>query len=161
MLGIRHFHDCAIDLFLGDISEYACDVVAFVGDVNSLESVEACKKLVSLIEQENSSHLQLLDAGELPAKHFIFSRLINSEDRLNIAASYQSAFEAANGLGLRHITILTAQPHFADIVFQELKVWIENRSKASHDVRRISFILRDQQSYNAFQKELFKQFPEE
>lgn len=66
---------------------------------------------------------------------------------------------SAEESGLRHVAVVIATPVMARATMALTRRFLEQRGLAG-SVRRITFVLADSAGYEAFQGEMFREFPE-
>lgn len=183
MLGVRKYKDVAIDLYQGDITEFACD--AMVNAANSQLAggggvdgaihkaggsgiMEECRKLGGCPTGE----ARVTGAHNLPADWVIhtvgpvWTGDSEKESEL-LRSAYLNSLKEGNNLKVRHIafpSISTGVYHFpvdkaAKIAFLAAKSFIDE-NKDSLTIGRITFVLFNKEHYTVFQKKLFELIPE-
>ncbi|MBF0440478.1 MAG: O-acetyl-ADP-ribose deacetylase [Oligoflexales bacterium] len=183
MLGIRRIHDTAIDLFLGDITQFACDAIVNAAN-ESLSGgggvdgaihraggpsiMEECRK----IGRCETGNAVATSAGKLPAKWVIHTAGPiwrggkNHEDDL-LFNSYMNCLKMGSSLKIRHITfpsISTGAYRFpmaeaSAIAMNAVKQFLTEEDYNTA-IKRITFVLFSKEHYDAYQKALFEIFPE-
>lgn len=183
MLGIRHFRGTAIDLFQGDITQFACD--AIVNAANSQLAggggvdgaihraggsviMEECRK----IGHCPTGKAVVTTGGELPAKLVIHTvgpiwRGGTKGEAELLRSAYTNSLKKAGEHSVRHLafpSISTGAYRFplneaAEIALRALREYLEQDEKPS-TLGRITFVLFNSEHYEAFRQSLGVVFPE-
>jgi O-acetyl-ADP-ribose deacetylase (regulator of RNase III) len=185
MLGIRKYHKVAIDLYLGDITTFACDVMVNAansalmggGGVDGAIHRAGGPSIMEETRQKYpagcpTGNSVVSSAGALPAQWLVHAvgpiwRGGGEREAEQLAAAYHSCLLHAEALGARHIafpSISTGAYRFpleeaSKIAMNTVKMFIESR-KTEH-VGRITFVLFNHEHYTVFQRALFATFIEE
>ena len=169
MLGIRHFKRSAIDLYLGDITEFCSDVI-----------VTACNPDLSPISQQDKSILSTSGKAKYDlAKETQFKGILDAEighlpcSKLAVIMSDKfendfkkmifSSLDYAREFNKRHISFPVWLhgndiKRAGEIFFQILHEYL---SKNESLELRLTVVLNTKEDYFYFQDEMFKVFPEE
>ncbi len=181
MLGLRHYHGTAIDLFQGDITSFVCDAMvnaansslsggagvdAAIHQVGGPEILRECQQLGSC----STGKAVLTSAGKLPAKKLIHAvgpiwQGGSHQEAELLGSAYLSSLKIAADHTLQHIalpSISTGAYHFpvaqaAQIAMRSIREFCDERPQA---LRRVTLVLFDGETYKAYQKALFTVFPE-
>lgn len=182
MLGIRHYKTRAIDLFLGDITDFACDAIVNAAN-ESLSGgggvdgaihqsggpsiLAACKEIGFCA----SGSAVITTAGDLPALKLIhavgpvWQGGLQDEARL-LASAYQASLQLAHQHKLRHLSFPSISTgSFGYPVSKAAPVALDaiaNYIDANPDtlIRRISLVLFSEDDYRCYQDALFQRFSE-
>ncbi len=183
MLGIRHFHKTAIDLYQGDITRFVCDgmvnaaneslvggggVDGAIHSVGGPSLLEACRSLAPC----KTGQAVATTAGLLPAKKVlhavgpIWKGGSNGEEEL-LKSAIRSCLELGIELKLGHLAIPAlstgayAYPvgKAAEAMLKAVQEFLPSVPEGS--LRRITFVLFDGPTYTLFQDTLFRLFPED
>lgn len=184
MLGIRKFAGTAVDLYQGDITQFACDALvnaantrlAGGGGVDGAihraggpSIMEECRKFDGC----PTGDAVTTGAGNLPAEYVIhtvgpvWSGGNKSEDAL-LASAHRRSLEEAAAHGVRHVAfpaLSTGAYRFpveraARVAMEAVKDYL-SRARGDTSVARITFVLFDKSQYDVFQNALFQTFPED
>lgn len=183
MLGIRRYKTTALDLFLGDITEYVCD--AMVNAANSQlmggggvdgaihraggpSILEECRKIGGC----PTGHAVVTTAGKLPAQWVIHAvgpiwEGGEGSEREQLFSAYSQSLQRGHEKEIRHIafpSISTGVHGYpieqaAKTAFEAIKNFLDADPDTS--LKRISFVLFDKNHYTIFQNELFGHFEDE
>ncbi len=181
MLGLRHYRGTAIDLFLGDITSFVCDVM--VNAANA--SLQGGGGVDGAIHREGGPDILLecakfgscapgqsviTGAGKLPAKKLLHAvgpiwKGGEHQEAELLGSAYLSCLKTAAELKLLHIafpSISTGAYRFpleqaSMLAMQTVKGFCEEKPEA---LRRVTWVLFDSETYKAYQKALFASFPE-
>lgn len=182
MLGIRFYHNTSIDLFLGDITEFSCDVMVTAANemlaggggvdgaihqVGGPSIAAACRQIGPI----KTGTAVLTTAGQLPAKHLVHAVgpiwKNGSENEANLLQSaYLESLNRAHEVKVRHIAIPAISTGVfgfplkpaAKVAMAAVKLFCDQNPETT--VKRITFILFQKEAYQAFQDSLFASFPE-
>ena len=188
MLGVRHFHGCAIDLWQGDITEFAVDAIVNAANaslsggggvdgaihrVGGPAIMEECRRLGSCA----IGQAVVTTAGALPARWVIHTvgpvwQGGEHQEHELLQSSIRESLVAAARLGAHHISlpaISTGVYRFplrqaADLSLRALRAYLSSTGSLGEmrpAPRRITFILFDAPAYEAFAQALSAVFPEE
>ena len=174
MLGIRHVHGVAFDLYQGDITGFACD--AFCTPLFSNEEAKASldldtshikcagstikQRVSSAIEKHPLAHGSVIVTapGFLPTKKLIF--FLQSAP-ISSVSCLEKLFEAIAKEQIEHIsvdlseTLLDGTPILID-AFRDFA------ARQDHSIlRRVSFIMKNIDDYLSVQNILFKKLPDQ
>ena len=181
MLGIRHYHGTAIDLWQGDITGFQCDGMANAANQNLAGGggvdgaihrvggpviMDACKQLGGCPVGSAVATV----AGDLPATTVIhavgpvWSGGNAGEPELLLSA-YKSVWALAEEHSLRHVatpSLSTGAYKYpvelaASIAMQSIKEYFTTPKRSP---QRITFVLFNREHYQSFQTALFQMFPE-
>lgn len=183
MLGIRHWRRRAVDLFQGDITQFACDAIVNAANsdliggggvdgaiqrVGGPSIAEACQR----IGRCDPGSAVVTTAGFLPAS-FVFHTVgpiwrggLNDEDQI-LADSYQSCLKLCQLNQAQHIafpSISTGSFGYpigkaAHVAMTAVRKFIDTQSDEVFP-RRITFVLFSLADYKCYQEALFEAFPE-
>ncbi len=183
MLGIRHYENVAIDLFMGDITKFVCDAVVNAANselsggggvdgaihtaggpsiMNECRSIGGCPTGTAVSTS----------AGELPASFVIhtvgpiWEGGGKDEEKL-LAAAYHSSLEEADKIGARHVAFSAIsagvygypRAKAAKVAMSAVKNYVEGK-RQSKAIERITFVLFSSEMHDAFQTSLFTLFPD-
>lgn len=183
MLGLRRYQRTQIDIWQGDITTFAVDIIVNAANAELAGGggvdgaihaaggpiiLEECQKLGGCAPGQ----CVVTTAGRLPANHVIhavgpiWSDGSNQEPEI-LSSCYQSILEAAQRLGARHISIpaiSTGSYNFpprlaAEIAMSTTKAHLDTISSGS--LKRITFVAFDSVAYRILQEQLFLRFPDE
>lgn len=181
MLGLRHFAGCALDLFVGDITEFACDAMANAAN-ESLSGgggvdgaihraagpglFEQCKTIGGC----STGDAVVTDAFDLPAKHVIHGvgpvwRGGQQNEELLLKRVYKSVLSLAEEVSAEHLacpSISTGVYNFpvdlaAVCAFSAIKEFLVDNQK-ERSLKRLTFVLFDTDTHQIYQEALFKHF---
>ncbi|MCX6129864.1 MAG: macro domain-containing protein [Proteobacteria bacterium] len=178
MLGLRHFRGTAIDLFQGEIASFVCDAMVRP----SLWTLEETANTDDAIYQAGGPDVRkacqslrgsppgtafISVAGHLPASKLIHAFApfwqdgAHNESALLYETLRQSLNRAAE-LNLRHIALPSLGTGFPpkEAARMAMLVVKEFCEQQKGNLRRISFILSDAESYRVYQLSLYDCFPE-
>lgn len=142
MLGLRHFHGYAIDLWQGDVGRFATDILAqFQGQDTVVLSAEGIGSPCSLVQELDAQ------SPELAYHALLASALVQAGRHLTIALNFAEVDEY----------FLAGQ---AKAAFSAVKMVLGQTSVDRVALRRITMAAPNGQVYSAFQQEFFAAFPE-
>lgn len=184
MLGMRRYKAAALDLFLGDITEYVCDAIvnaanarlAGGGGVDDAihraggpSILEECKNIIGGCPM---GHAVVTTAGNLPAQWVIHTvgpiwEGGMGKEREQLFSAYLESLKRGHEKNIRHIafpSISTGAYGYpigeaAKTAFEAIRAFLDAEPNTS--LKRISFVLFDKNHYTIFQNELFRQFEDE
>ena len=183
MLGLRHYKKIAIDLFHGDIIEFVCDAMvtaaneqlAVGGGVDGAIHKAGGPSLFEECQQIGHCPVGQCVAttpGRLPAKGLIHAvgpiwRGGNFAEEQLLRSAYVSSLALATQRIWPHIafpSISTGAYAFpvekaAPVAMRAVKEYLD-QEKVTTNLRRITFVLFDRETYQTYQKALFEIFPE-
>lgn len=183
MLGLRHYKKTAIDLFQGDLTEFVCDAMVTAANEQLAEGggVDGAIRRVGgpsvADECRNIGHCPVgqavvTKAGHLPAKGLIHCvgpvwRGGQSGEADHLRSAYERSLSLALQNHWAHIafpSVSTGAFAFpvreaAELALTTIKHYLDRIENSSRP-RRISFVLFDRDTYQAYQKALFQIFPE-
>ncbi len=182
MLGIRKYQDVSIDLFQGDITAFACDILVNAANETLLGGAgvdgairraggpaidKACQEIGYCAPGEAVATL----AGNLPAQHLIHTvgpRWMdgNSGEAERLAHCYQSSLNLAKDLGGGHISFPAISTGIfgyplqeaAKVAMQSIKSYLTETPREVHGLHRITLVCFQHDAYQAFQEALFETF---
>ncbi len=183
MLGLRHYHDFAIDVWQGDITTFSCDAMVNASDpelspgggvsgaihkVGGLIVTEECAKLGAI----NTGEAVYTSAGDLPARYVIHTsgpiwQGGGQGEQDLLTRSYINSLSLAESLSCRHVTFPALSAGIYGYPLQEAALVAMKAVKKSLSdahflkLKRITFALFDQKSYKTFQQALFAVFTED
>ena len=183
MLGIRRYKNVALDLFQGDITEFACDAMVNAANsrleggggvdgaihrVGGPEIMEQCKSFNGCPTGE----AVVTTAGKLPAQFVIHTvGPVWKQGDPSVADLLQSAYfnslQSAAEISARHVAcpaISTGVYNYpvdaaAEEAFKAIKKFID--AYPSSPLQRITMVLFSGDDYLSFQDKLFGLFPDE
>ena len=169
MLGSRHFQGSAIDLYLGDITEFCSDVIvtACNPDLSPMspqdKSILSTSTNVSFSDSKQTelSHVCTIEKGHLPAAELILLKGVNFDTHFEDAIV--NTLNYARQQNLRHLSFpfwssKEDLEKYANKFFNIIKTYL---LKNSGPELRITVVLNSKDDYFNFQDEMFKIFPEE
>jgi O-acetyl-ADP-ribose deacetylase (regulator of RNase III) len=180
MLGLRRYQQTQVDLWQGDITDFAVDAMtnAAIPDLQGSSEVATAihraggPEMASVLEAAapvQGGTCVVTGPGRLPCHHVIHpawgSAEALGEDMLRMC--YQSILKTANLVTARHLSIpalpLTAcglpLVKAAEIAMSTTKHYLDTMPLGS--LRRITFVAHDASTYEALQSQLFATFPDE
>jgi O-acetyl-ADP-ribose deacetylase (regulator of RNase III) len=169
MLGIRHFKGSAIDLYLGDITEFCSDVIVTACNPDLSPKSKQDKSILSTSSKssfefsKDTKFKHILDAetGHLPCSKLA---LIKSEDfEVNFKESIHNSLNYVREFNLRHVSfpIWSNEKSInesAKVFFNTIKEYLSVNDGSE---LRITVVLDSREDYFSFQDEMFEIFPEE
>lgn len=183
MLGIRQYGGVAADLWCGDITTFFCDVMVnatdgFLSGAGGVDFAihkiggpvlkEQCHKIASLSVGE----IAVTAAGDLPCTHVIHAFGPKWQGGSKGEASllegvYRKALTKAEDLKHRHIALCSIgtgvfkipKDQASKIFMVTLKNLIDEKIIGSQ-LKRVTMVLYDNETYDVFQNDLFKTFPD-
>jgi O-acetyl-ADP-ribose deacetylase (regulator of RNase III) len=182
MLGLRHFRRTAVDLFQGDITSFVCDGMVRVAPENLAEGDCVDDSILRIggprIREEcrriglcPTGHAVITTAGDLPAKHVIHTvppvwQGAQINEAAHLRSAHQHCLQIAREYGLGHValpSIGTGAYGYPLAAAAELALSTLRDSltaAAPGTWRRITFVLSNGETYQAYQRALFSFFPE-
>lgn len=174
MLGIRHFHGVAFDLYQGNITGFACD--AFCAPLATKTpggSFELDTKLINdagpgvrkKLEQIDTATLDqgsiiVTAPGFLPVKKILF--WLHEDRDFSSEKFMEKLCKAIADEQIEHLSFfLPSSPHFAlksSAILDKLEALIKRSPQMP--LRRVSFLMENQKDYLSVQTVLFAKFPE-
>jgi O-acetyl-ADP-ribose deacetylase (regulator of RNase III) len=183
VLGLRHFRGIAIDLWLGDLTEFACDAMVNAANselrgsggvdgaihrVGGPEVLQACQ----VIGHCAPGGAVVTTAGKLPAKCLIhtvgpvWSGGQAGEEKI-LWDCYQSSLLHVETLKLRHVACSAVSTGVygypaslaAGVTFRSIKDFISG-TKDLQWLRRVTIVLFSKELYEIYQEALFSVFPD-
>ena len=183
MLGIRHYHGTAIDLYQGDITRFVCDGIVNAANESLLGGggvdgaihraggpslLEECRSIGGC----KTGQAVVTGAGSLPAKKVIHTvgpvfRGGNAGESELLGSAISSCLKLAIEHKLSHLAFPAISTGVfgyptnlaAEVMLRTVKAQLETLPDAS--LRRITFVLFDGDTYRTFQDTLFRLFPED
>ena len=169
MLGIRHFKGSAIDLYLGDITEFCSDVIVTACNPDLSPKSKQDKSILStsskssfeLSKDTKFKYISDAETGHLPCSKLA---LIKTDD---FEASYKEAIynclNYVREFNLRHVSFpLWSEENSitesAKVFFNIVKDYL---SEVEGSELRVTVVLDSREDYFNFQDEMFEVFPEE
>ena len=182
MLGIRKFRGTAIDLFQGDITEFACD--AMVNAANAALSggggvdgaihraggptiLAECQRLGGCA----TGSAVITGAGDLPCRNVIHAvgpqwQGGNHGEAAQLSGAYHKCLELAAARGFRHLAYAAIStgvygyplPDAAAVAMTAVRDGLVAMPDTS--LKRITFVLFNAELYRHFQNQLFAIFDE-
>lgn len=186
MLGIRHYKNCAVDLWQGDITTFVCDAMVNAANTKLCGGggvdgaihtaggptiLEECRKIGGCKIGDAVS----TGAGNLPCKWVIHTvgpvwKGGHNDEHTLLASAYMKSFLEGEKLGVRHIAFSAISTgvykypldEAAMIAVNEAKTFLDETSgrKEERKIKRITFVLYNKPLYDYFQKALFSTFPD-
>jgi len=187
MLGIRHFRGTAVDLYQGDITDFACDVMVTAanpelrggGGVDGAIHAAAGPQLMAECRNVGAcptGSAVITGAGQLPCRHVIHAvgprwpeGVVTRDEGARLGAlltnAYQRSLDLAVQYGQRHIvfpaisagTYQFPLPAAAEVAMKAVRTFLEANPSRA---LRVTFALRSAEVYRHFQTALFATFPE-
>lgn len=183
MLGIRHYKGRAIDLFLGDITQFCSDIMVNAtdtslsggGGVDRAIHEKAGPRLLDQCKAYSSLSVGsaiLTDAFNLPCKKLIhtvgpvWDEQKEEECNRLLESAYLASFELAQKENLRHLSlsaISTGAFKFpmdqaAILSMKTLKKFVDESLNKDSNLSRFTWVLFEKDHYEAYQEALFSTF---
>lgn len=174
MLGIRHVHGVAFDLYQGDITGFACD--AFCAFLFSSKEAKASfdlstplvagagsritERVSSAIEKEQlaSGSVIVTAPGFLPAKKLVF--LLQNE-AISSASCLEKLFEAIAKEHIEHIAVDLSES-LIDATSILIDAFRDFAAKQNSSIlRRITLVMKNHDDYLSVQNTLFTKLPDQ
>jgi O-acetyl-ADP-ribose deacetylase (regulator of RNase III) len=187
MLGLRHYRRCQIDLWQGDITTFACDVMGNaanaslsggggvdgrIHDVGGPNLMEECRVFGGCPTGE----CRPTGAGLLPARHVLHAVGPIYPDDPGAAPkllhnAYDAMFQWCHAARLRHLATPALScgvygypwPEAARVAMTALRQRLDHLPEdpwPTQGLRRVTFVLFKTELYDVFQEALFETFPE-
>ncbi|RZA21505.1 MAG: O-acetyl-ADP-ribose deacetylase [Proteobacteria bacterium] len=183
MLGIRHYHKTAIDLYQGDITRFVCDGIVNAANESLLGGggvdgaihraggpsiLEECRAIGGC----KTGQAVATTAGNLPAQKVIHTvgpiwRDGKAGESELLKSAVIECLKLSVSLKLSHLAfpaISTGVYGYpvdkaAEVMLKAVSEFLDAQPEGS--VRRITFVLFDGDTYRKFQDTLFRLFPED
>lgn len=183
MLGIRRYKKTALDLFLGDITEYVCDAMVNAANsrlaggggvdgaihrVGGPSISEECKKIGGC----PTGSAVITSAGDLPSAWVIHAvgpiwEGGKGREAEDLFSAYTESLKRGHEKKIRHIAFPSLSTgaygypieEAAKVAFRAIHSFLDANPDTT--LGRISFVLFDKNHYTIFQNELFRQFPDD
>lgn len=152
MLGLRRFNNVQIDIWQGDINQFAADgEVRFqIGDTAALE--------IKINDHNSHARVAVLIRTKNP-------HLTTDNERLDM---FEKIYRESDAFGLRHLTLpMPPLAPFDEKVTDSLvktgmlALSTYLKSVTPQQLARVTFVANDLNMYHSLQKHLFAEFPDE
>jgi len=183
LLGLRRYKGAQIDVWQGDITNFAVDAItnaaqeSLLGGLGVDGAIHRVGGPEILIECQNiggcpTGSAVVTGAGKLPARYVIHAvgpvwSGGQRGERALLSSCYEAVFRAFSELAVRHLSmpaISTGAFGFppelaAEVAFSTLKAHLDVSSTSSQ--RRFTFVAFDEAMYDVLQQRLFSEFADE
>ena len=169
MLGIRHFKGSAIDLYLGDITEFCSDVIVTACNPDLSPKSKQDKSILStsskssfeLSKDTKFKYISDAETGHLPCSKLALIKAENFDE--NFKEAIYNSLDYVREFNLRHVSfplwsdgssITESAQRFFNIIKEYL-------TEIEGSELRVTVVLDSREDYFSFQDEMFEVFPEE